>query len=122
MALSDATGRFSLTADPADIYMLRYSSENHFPMVHSFSALDFAWHRQENSSGDPVVVPDVTLVELSEGRIMLAFGGDTMMGRRFAKPAEGDPVLIREGHKAEDTLLRCCNTSGPTWNSRIMLP
>ena len=79
--------------------MLRYSAENHFPMVHSYSALDFAW-QQETPSAAKVIVPDVTLVELSEGRIMLAFGGDTMMGRRFSKPAEGDPALIREEYRA----------------------
>jgi len=100
---SDASGRFTLSVDPAEIYLLRYSAENHFPMVHSFSALDFAW-RRETPSAETVVVPDVTLVELREGRIMLAFGGDTMMGRRFSKPAAGDPVLIREGYRAEDTV------------------
>ena len=102
-ASSDASGRFTLTVNPAEIYMLRYSAENHFPMVHSYSALDFAW-QQETPSAETVIVPDVTLVELSEGRIMLAFGGDTMMGRRFSKPAQGDPVLIREEHRAEDTV------------------
>ena len=102
-ASSDDSGHFMLTVDPAEIYMLRYSADNHFPMVHSFSALDFAW-QQKTSSADTAVVPDVTLVELREARIMLAFGGDTMMGRRFSKPAAGDPVLIREEHKAGDTV------------------
>ncbi len=100
---SDANGRFTLIVDPSEIYMLRYSAENYFPMVHSFSALEFAW-RQKNPPEEAVVVPDVTLVELREGRIMLAFGGDTMMGRRFSKPAAGDPVLIREEYRAEDTV------------------
>jgi len=102
-ASSDASGRFTLIVNPAEIYMLRYSAENHFPMVHSYSALDFAW-QQETPPAETVIVPDVTLVELSEGRIMLAFGGDTMMGRRFSKPAAGDPVLIREEHRAADTV------------------
>jgi len=93
-AKSDDTGHFTLAADDADIYMLRYSAENHFPMVHSYSALDFDW-RPAHSSKPAVVVPDVTLVERVDGRIMLAFGGDTMMGRRFSSPAEGDPALIR---------------------------
>jgi hypothetical protein len=57
MALSDATGHFSLSADPAEIHMLRYSAENHFPMVHSYSPLEFAW-QQETSSADTIVVPD----------------------------------------------------------------
>ena len=102
-ASSDSSGRFTLIVEPAGIYMLRYSAENYFPMVHSYSALDFAW-QQETPSAETVIVPDVTLVELSEDRIMLAFGGDTMMGRRFSKPAAGDPVLIREEHRAADTV------------------
>jgi poly-gamma-glutamate capsule biosynthesis protein CapA/YwtB (metallophosphatase superfamily) len=102
-AAADTAGRFTLSADPAEIYMLSYSAENHFPMVHSYSPLEFAW-QQETSSGETIVVPDVTLVERTQGRVMLAFGGDAMMGRRFSKPAEGEPVLIRDGHKAEDTI------------------
>jgi poly-gamma-glutamate capsule biosynthesis protein CapA/YwtB (metallophosphatase superfamily) len=100
---SDANGRFTLIVDPSEIYMLRYSAENYFPMVHSYSALDFTW-QQKNPPEETVVVPDVTLVQLREGRIMLAFGGDTMMGRRFSKPAAGDPVLIREEHRTQDTV------------------
>jgi poly-gamma-glutamate capsule biosynthesis protein CapA/YwtB (metallophosphatase superfamily) len=106
-ASSDPSGHFTMAVDPAGIYMLKYSGDNHFPMVHSYSALDFDW-LQPDSSAETIVVPDVTLVERTDGRIMLVFGGDAMMGRRFSDPAEGEPVLIREGHRAEDSesLLR----------------
>ena len=53
-------------------------------------------------------MPEVSLVARAPGRVMLAFGGDAMMGRRFSDPYPGDPVLIRPDHRAEDTraLLR----------------
>ncbi len=99
---ADDTGLFSLAVDSADIYMLLYSAENHFPMIHSYSALEFEW-REAGVEGGPVMVPDVTLVERTGNRTMLVFGGDMMMGRRFSDPADGEPVLIRKDHRAEDS-------------------
>ena len=101
---SGAEGAFSASIDNAEVYTLRFSSENHFPAVHSFSPLDLEWSRRDGAS----TLPPVTLVARSEGRVMLTFGGDAMMGRRFSDPYPGDPVLIRPDHRAEDTraLLR----------------
>jgi poly-gamma-glutamate capsule biosynthesis protein CapA/YwtB (metallophosphatase superfamily) len=96
-------GQFTLTVEPAGVHMLRYSAENHFPMIHSYSALDLA-RKSEMSAGDSVRVPDVSLVQQRENRVMLVFGGDAMMGRRFSSPAPGEPVLIRKGHEAGDTV------------------
>ncbi len=106
-ASTDISGQFSVMVDSADLYRLGYSAENHFPMIHNFSALEFGWRPQVGREHG-TVVPDVTLVERKKGRIMLAFGGDTMLGRRFLEPAKGEPVLVREGHRAEDAaaLLR----------------
>lgn len=100
---SNAAGEFSLPTGSAEIYRLNYSAGNHFPMVHSYSPLEFTW-LVKGSSANQVVVPDVTLVERAAGRVMLAIGGDAMMGRRFSKPSPGEPLMIREEHKAEDTL------------------
>ena len=102
-AITDAAGQFTITADPADIYTLAYSAERHFTMIHSYSPLELGWLPRQ-SPEDPVVLADVTLVAQAEGRVMLVFGGDAMMGRRFSNPAAGEPVLIRDGHRAEDTL------------------
>jgi poly-gamma-glutamate capsule biosynthesis protein CapA/YwtB (metallophosphatase superfamily) len=102
-ATTNVAGHFEMTANPGDIYTFRYSADGHFPMIHSYSPLELAW-RPRQSPDDPISLPDVTLVARVEGRAMLVFGGDAMMGRRFSKPAEGEPVLIRDGHEAEDTL------------------
>ena len=101
-ASANDSGFFSLAVDPSDVYTLRYSAENHFPMIHSYSALEFDWQKKASES-EPVVLPDVTLVERTGNRIMLVFGGDMMMGRRFSAPADGEPVLIREDRRAEDS-------------------
>jgi poly-gamma-glutamate capsule biosynthesis protein CapA/YwtB (metallophosphatase superfamily) len=104
VVFSGADGGFSASTDGAGVYTLRFSSADHFPSVHSFSPLDLAWSRQDGVS----TLPPVTLVARSEGRVMLTFGGDAMMGRRFSDPYPGDPVLIRPDHRAGDTraLLR----------------
>lgn len=101
---SDAAGVFSLQVDEAAAYTLTFRAEGHFPSVHSFSPLDLAWTMHDGVSR----LPPVTLVPRQEGRVMLTFGGDAMMGRRFSDPYPGDPVLIRPEHRAEDTraLLR----------------
>jgi poly-gamma-glutamate capsule biosynthesis protein CapA/YwtB (metallophosphatase superfamily) len=96
-AQTDGQGRFSLASEPSEMYRLHFAADGHFPMIHSFSALDF--ETQGNRT-----IPAVTLVERAEGRIMLAFGGDSMMGRRFSQPVPGEPVLIRDAHRAEDSL------------------
>ena len=96
---SDALGKFSVSVPSADIYVLRFSAADHFPMIHSFSTLEL----NQPGTGNVVSIPDVSLVERKQGRIMLAFGGDAMTGRRFSKPYEGEPVLIRKGHELEDT-------------------
>lgn len=104
LVTADQNGAFKVTVGEADLYTLRYSAADHFPVIHSYSSLELSW-----SGGDGRhKVPDVTLVKRQEGRVMMAFGGDAMMGRRYSEPYIGEPVLIREGHEAEDTkaLLR----------------
>lgn len=101
---SDRGGSFDTTVGEGESYTLNYTAEGHFPVIHTYSALELSWHRDDET----LLVPNVSLVEKKEGRVMMAFGGDAMMGRRFSKPYEGEPVLLREGHKVEDAraLLR----------------
>ena len=101
-AVTDAAGRFELTATSGALYSFEYVSEGYFSMVHSYSPLELGW-RPRRSPGDPVQLPDVTLVARAEGRSLMVFGGDAMMGRRFSDPDDGEPVLIREDHKGDDT-------------------
>jgi len=106
-ARSGADGRFALRVENADIYLLRYAADGHYAVLHSYSPLEFDWW-----SGPPadeaVALPDVSLVARAPGRVMLAFGGDTMMGRRYSDPYPGEPVLLRPGSRLADAraLLR----------------
>ena len=54
------------------------------------------------AAGDGVALPDVSLVARAPGRVMLAFGGDAMMGRRYSDPFPGEPVLLRPGSRLDD--------------------
>lgn len=101
---ADQGGGFKVSVDEADLYTLRYSAEDYFPVIHSYSKLEMSWSGNDGKHA----VADVTLVKRQEGRVMMLFGGDAMMGRRFSEPYIGEPVMIRAGHEAEDTkaLLR----------------
>jgi poly-gamma-glutamate capsule biosynthesis protein CapA/YwtB (metallophosphatase superfamily) len=95
-----ADGAFTVVADPADLYQFRFYANGHYPMVQTFSELEMGWLKEGDSGNSRV--PDVSLVKRAAGRVMLAFGGDTMMGRRFITPDAGEPVLVRDGDRAED--------------------
>lgn len=101
---ADEGGGFSINAEAAELYTLRFSADGHYPMLHTFSAFGLGQLDGAESS----VIPAVVLVERKQGRVLLAFGGDTMAGRRYSKPFAGEPALIRPGFEKEDTatLLR----------------
>jgi poly-gamma-glutamate capsule biosynthesis protein CapA/YwtB (metallophosphatase superfamily) len=65
--------------------------------VHSYSYFELS----ERDVNDKLT--EVTLVAKKAERVMLAFGGDVMMGRRFYKPYFGDPVLIHQNNKLADS-------------------
>ena len=102
VAVSDAEGRFALASEEAGLHTLHYSAQDHYPMIHAYSSLELEW-LGAGSAGAAAVVPDVTLVPLRDERVMMAFGGDAMMGRRYSIPTPGEPVLIRAGHETGDT-------------------
>jgi len=98
-ARTDTGGRFELEADEADVYTLVYSADGYYQSIHSYSPLEISWF----DIGGRSEIPAVTLVTRKPGRVMMAFGGDAMMGRRYSAPYFDEPVLIRETHRAEDT-------------------
>ncbi len=102
-ASTDAQGRFSLQSEEEGLHLLHYSAGDHFSMIHGYSDLELEW-LSAKTARDTAIVPDVTLVERNDSRIMMVFGGDAMMGRRYSKPPAGEPVLIREGHEQGDTV------------------
>ncbi|WP_444929983.1 CapA family protein [Microbulbifer sp. SSSA002] len=85
-------GNFRLTLAAENIYQLKFSAAGYYPLTHTFSA-----HELTLSDGK---IPDVTLVARKPGRVMLAFAGDLMTGRRYYKPLKGDKPLLREGSDA----------------------
>jgi poly-gamma-glutamate capsule biosynthesis protein CapA/YwtB (metallophosphatase superfamily) len=106
-ALSDTAGRFSVAVDDAETYALRYAADGHYPVIHTYSPLEFDWWAGP-APAHSVDLPEVSLVARIPGRVMLAFGGDAMMGRRFSTPYPGEPVLLRPDNRLADAraLLR----------------
>ncbi|WDE02940.1 CapA family protein [Thalassomonas viridans] len=94
--ISDNDGGFELKPAAADTYQLRFSHPGYFPLVQTFSHYELA----HNSAS---LLNDISLVSRAKNRVMLAFGGDVMMGRRYYKPYFGDEVLIRPEHKLADS-------------------
>jgi len=91
-------GTFLLKAKVEDSYQITLSHPNYFASVQTFSHFELA-----QSSKNIGKISDITLVEKAKERVMLAFGGDVMMGRRFYKPYFGDEILIHPNNKAADS-------------------
>ena len=92
---TDTTGKYQLSTLVKDIYQLSFNKENYFPTIQTFSHYELAKQTAK--------IADITLVKKAKKRVMLAFGGDVMMGRRFYKPYFGDEVLIHRDNKLNDS-------------------
>ncbi len=90
-------GVFTLDVEQTELVSLQFSAPGYFPITQTFSLLEL--NRKEEGHA----LPPVQLVARKPGRVMLAFGGDVMMGRRYSSPRGDETVLIRPDHKAEDT-------------------
>lgn len=97
---SEASGKFSIPLTDSSIFTLNVSAPGHYAMVQSFSASEIATGMALDGAGN---LPDIQLVAKKANRVMLAFGGDTMMGRRYAKPFRGEPKLIDSDRIGQDT-------------------
>jgi poly-gamma-glutamate capsule biosynthesis protein CapA/YwtB (metallophosphatase superfamily) len=93
-------GAYSLSVDRADVYEILYEGQGAYPFLHTWDDGEVADLKGK--------LPPVELVARKPGRMLLMFGGDTMMGRRFYQPNPGEPQWIRRGHELEDgqALLR----------------
>ncbi len=92
---TDASGQFTIELPAADIYQLTISKKGYFPTIQTFSHYEL--------SQNAATIADITLVKKTKKRVMLAFGGDVMMGRRYYKPYFGDDVLIEPEDKLTDS-------------------
>jgi len=95
---SNKAGLFEIKVPVTDLYQINFSEKNHYGIVQTFSYFEL-----KSESQNSVKLADITLVAKKESRVMLAFGGDTMMGRRFYKPYFGDAVLIHPESKLADS-------------------
>lgn len=93
--LTDKQGIYQLSTAVEDTYQLSLNKQNYFPAIQTFSHYELT----QNSS----TIADITLVKKVKKRVMLAFAGDVMMGRRFYKPYFGDEVLIHRDNKLSDS-------------------
>ena len=91
-------GAFSGISLYGDVITVQITAEGYYPIRHTFDVQEL-----ESLQTGGRALPPITLVAKKAGRVMLAFGGDVMMARRFSTPREGEKVLIRGDHKAADT-------------------
>ena len=88
-------GSFIVKTNVADNYQIFLSHPNYFSNVQTFSHFELSQSLK--------IISDITLVKKAKNRVMLAFGGDVMMGRRFYKPYFGDEILIHPDTKTADS-------------------
>ena len=90
---TDSKGKFTLALSGSDRYQFSIAAQGYYHKVHDFS-------HGELNRGDAL---EFVLVEKQPGRVMFAFGGDVMMGRRYYSPYFDDPVLINEDSILSDS-------------------
>ncbi|MFT5521447.1 MAG: poly-gamma-glutamate capsule biosynthesis protein CapA/YwtB (metallophosphatase superfamily), partial [Enterobacterales bacterium] len=93
---------FSLELPESDVYQLKIEADGYYPSVHTFSHYELI-ELSSNVSKQKIILPDITLIKRKDKRVMFAFGGDVMMGRRYAKPYFNEPILIHADSKLADT-------------------
>ncbi|KOR29927.1 hypothetical protein TI03_00975 [Achromatium sp. WMS1] len=83
-------GTYTISLQPGEVHLIRYEAPNHFPMYHTFTTADAV------VSNNQLTFPDVYLIPKKTGRVMLAFAGDCMIGRRFweSKVNGGEPIMV----------------------------
>ncbi|GAA6205596.1 CapA family protein [Thalassotalea sp. SU-HH00458] len=91
---TDERGNFKLTTSITEIYQLKLAHPHYYPSIQTFSHYELTPTNSASTS-----VNDIYLVEKQKGRVMMAFAGDVMMGRRYYKPYFGDDVLIESDDK-----------------------
>ena len=100
--LTLSKSHFTMTTPDSDLYRIKIDVEGYYSSFQTFSHQELL-SKTEANSATHLQLPDIELVKRKDTRVMLAFGGDVMMGRRYSKPYFNDPVLIRDGHEKTDT-------------------
>ncbi len=104
---TDHEGHFQIKVEPADIYQIRFGKTGYYDSIQTFSHFELtaqASLKSEKTDEEiPFIVGTITPVERVKERVMFAFTGDTMMGRRYFAPAFGDPILINDDNRLNDS-------------------
>ncbi len=95
---STTDGLFTINTSQSRSYEIQLSHPNYFSSIQTFSHYELAKEQQQTAT-----IFDISLVIKVKKRVMLAFAGDVMMGRRFYKPYFGDEVLINSNNKLADS-------------------
>lgn len=90
---TDKRGNFAVTLDGKSNYQFNLAAKGYYNKVHDFS------HRELSRA----MALEFVLVQKKAGRVMMAFGGDLMMTRRYYAPYFNEPALLREGSVLEDS-------------------
>ncbi|KGJ88643.1 CapA family protein [Colwellia psychrerythraea] len=97
---SDKHGRFTIATVTKDIYQLNFVKKDYFKNIQTFSHYELFAQKKKNVNA---AIADLTLVRKKAKRVMLAFGGDVMMDRRYYKPYFGDSILIHPETRLSDS-------------------
>jgi len=98
--VSDKKGQFVIPVEHKDVYQLSFANEGYFKSIQTFSYFELF---DKTGTRKQALIADITLVEKAEKRVMLAFGGDVMMDRRYYKPYFGDSILIHPDTRLSDS-------------------
>lgn len=91
---TNARGEFAISLSAAPVYRMSFEADGYYPMRHTFSRAELE---------DSAALGEIVLVERKPDRTLFVFGGDAMIGRRFYDPFDGEPVLVREATRLEDS-------------------
>ena len=91
---SNENGEYFVTPSTEPVYRFTFEANGFYAMRQTFSHAELM---------DNTALGDIVLVERKPGRTLFVFGGDAMIGRRFYDPFEGEPALVRDTTRLEDS-------------------
>ncbi|MBQ4852095.1 CapA family protein [Pseudoalteromonas sp. MMG012] len=92
---SDKNGKFSLSLAPQKRYRLEINKHGYYQTIHTFEHTELARYN--------FTIPPIEVVKKKPGRVMFAFAGDTMMGRRYYAPYFNESPLIQQSRRLQDS-------------------
>lgn len=91
---ANENGEFFMTPGVKPVYRFSFEADGFYAMRQTFSHAELMGN---------AALGDVVLVERKPDRTLFVFGGDVMIGRRFYEPFEGEPALVRDATRLEDS-------------------